>query len=155
MNSFVYWWFVWNRLKRFSNRWSPDSSRSSKLGFWRRSLGLATRFVRFVQGLACNLVMSVNSLQSTCYKVRPVRSRSGADVSGRPCWCATTDLLLLMLPFHPWCLCNSIILSVTVHSVNAFQYNACMMNLYSADPLETASRWPIHCIISFTTTKLN
>ena len=61
MNWCVYWWFVWNRLKGFSNRWSPDSSQSSKLGFCGRSLGLATRFVRFVQVLAWDLVMSVNS----------------------------------------------------------------------------------------------
>jgi len=113
MNLCMYWWFVWNRLQRFSNRWSPDSSRSSKLGFWRRSLVFATRFVRFVQGLACDLVMSENSLQSTCYKVRPVLSRFSTDVSGWSCW-------LNAFQYDVWTVYNILWIHFRLHLADPF-----------------------------------
>ena len=84
-----------------------------------------------------------------CYRVH---SRSGADVSVRPRWCATINLLLLMFPFHPWCLCKKAQFNLLPWNQGVCSSTMCMMYLHSADPVEPTYRWSIHCVISFTTT---
>ena len=94
--------------------------------FWRRSLGLATGFVRFVQGLALMLVVDlVDVQQSICFY-----------------WCLLSTLDVFAKAWSYLLTWNQGTCSSTM----------CMMYLHSADPVEPTYRWSIHCVISFTTT---